>query len=339
MPRTRFQGSKRKLAGWIVSQTAELEFDSVLDAFGGTGSVAYEFKRTGKTVTYNDLLRFNYWIGMALIENDHTHLSEQCIDPLLQPEPGHTYDDVIERCFGGIYFTDSENRWLDVVTQNVRRMRNRHARAMAYYALFQSALAKRPYNLFHRRNLYMRHAEVPRSFGNKTTWERPFEDHFRRFAEEANRAVFATGRPCRAINRDALAVEGNYDLVYIDTPYLNRRGVAVPYRNFYHFLEGLVRYRRWASMIDTESKHRRLRPINDPWTSPSQLADLYDRLFARFADSILVVSYRSDGTPSIDQLAAWLQRYKGKVRVIQYRRYQYALSTNRESREMLLIAG
>ena len=210
---------------------------------------------------------------------------------------------------------------------------------MAYYALFQAALAKRPYNLFHRRNLYMRQADVSRTFGNKTTWDRPFEDHFRRFAAEANRAVHGTGRPCRAINSDALCVEGTDDLVYIDTPYVNRHGVAVRYRDFYHFLEGLVQYHRWATMIDSESRHRRLRLRPDPWASPSRLAELFDQLFARFAESVLAVSYRSDGIPTIEELSGWLKRYKGRVRVIPYRRYQYALSTNRKSKEMLLIAG
>ena len=45
------------------------KFDSVLDAFGGTGAVSYRFKQENKAVTYNDILRFNSWFGLALIEN------------------------------------------------------------------------------------------------------------------------------------------------------------------------------------------------------------------------------------------------------------------------------
>ena len=41
MPATRFQGSKRKLAGWIGSQLAGLDFDTALDALGGTGWLCY----------------------------------------------------------------------------------------------------------------------------------------------------------------------------------------------------------------------------------------------------------------------------------------------------------
>ena len=68
-PATRYQGSKAKLIDWIWSRLAGLAFDTCLDAFGGTGAVAYRLKQAGKQVTYNDALRFNYYFGRALIEN------------------------------------------------------------------------------------------------------------------------------------------------------------------------------------------------------------------------------------------------------------------------------
>jgi len=337
MPPTRYQGSKRKIAPWIADQLADVPFDTVLDAFGGTGSVGYELKRRGKTVTYNDVLDFNHWIGCALIENNAAGLSESAQNRLVLPDPGRTYDDVVSRTFGGIYFTDAENRWIDVVVQNIQRLPSGPAKAVAYYALFQAALAKRPYNLFHRRNLYMRQADVARSFGNKTTWDRPFEDHLRRFVAQANRAAFDNGRPCRAISRDALDIDEPFELVYVDPPYINSRGVGVDYRRFYHFLEGLADYSNWAGRIDMASKHRCLSPTPAPWSSPAHLLQKLDGLFARFADSVLAVSYRSDGIPSIDEIERLLGRFKRHVRVARHRPYQYALSTNRNSREVLLI--
>lgn len=44
-PTTRYRGSKRKLLPWMQAHLSELEYDSVLDLFGGTGSVSYMFKR------------------------------------------------------------------------------------------------------------------------------------------------------------------------------------------------------------------------------------------------------------------------------------------------------
>lgn len=340
MPPTRYQGSKRRLADWIWSQIGHLAFDSVLDAFGGTGSVSHRLKRAGKTVVFNDILRFNHLVGTALIENDHCRLLTDDLEWVLHRHPGLAYPDFIERMFKGIYFKPAENRWLDMVCANIRAMENSIKRALAYYAVGQAALAKRPYNLFHRRNLYMRTARVRRTFGNKTTWDRPFEAHFRRFAAEANRAVFASGRPCTAVNRDAAELAPGHDLVYIDPPYVNSRGVGVDYHGFYHFLEGMVDYASWPKRIDMTSRHRRLRARPSPWTNRDQIGPAFRSLFARFASSVIVVSYRSDGIPSPSELAAWLRDVKPSVVVHHYTgRKKYALSTNGRAHEVLIVGS
>ena len=64
---------------------------------------------------------------------------------------------------------------------------------------------------------------------------------------------------------------------------------------------------------------------------------MFRKLFARYRDSILLVSYRSDGIPSVDELVQMLREVKRQVRVIDGRLHQYALSTNSRSREVLLI--
>ncbi len=183
----------------------------------------------------------------------------------------------------------------------------------------------------------MRTADVPRSFGNKATWDTPFEDHFRRHAAAANTAVFDSGIKCGATCQDVLNVGGEFDLVYIDSPYINGKGNGVDYRDFYHFLEGLADYRNWEPHIDRSRKHHPLRRVASPWTDPQAIHAAFDQLFGRFADSILVVSYRSDGIPRIDELAALLRRHKSRVREIPLGRYQYALSKNHRSQEVLLI--
>ncbi|MBI4717604.1 MAG: DNA adenine methylase [Planctomycetes bacterium] len=336
-PSTRYQGSKRKLAAAIAASVADLRFHTVLDAFGGTGAVAHAFKLAGKAVTYNDVLGFNHQIGLALIENDDVRLDGGSIESIAERRPGVSYGDFIERTFPGIYFTDEENGFLDTAVGNIRRLRGRYRRALAWFALFQAAMVKRPYNLFHRRNLYMRTATVRRTFGNKSTWDGSFPHHFRRFAEEANRAVFAGGAPCRAACADALTLPPDYDLVYVDTPYVNGAGVGVNYHAFYHFLEGLVNYESWAGDIDGRSPHKRLQPVANPFSDRRTCTEAFQRLFQRFGRSILLVSYRSDGIPSIAKLADLLRSVKRHVRLVDTRRYQYALSTNRTVREMLLI--
>lgn len=336
-PTTRYQGSKRKLTEWIWANVEDLDFDSVLDLFGGTGCVSHTFKAAGKRVVYNDLLRFNWNIGLALIQNRSTRLTPNDVDLVVAPCPGLDYPDFIQRTFKGIYFTDAENVWLDRVVYNIDHLLNDPLKqALARFALYQACIVKRPYNLFHRANLYMRQADVQRSFGNKTTWDTPFETHFRAFVAEANAAVFDNGRDNRALCGDALETSIDFDLVYLDPPYISQRGVGVDYFEFYHFLEGLTRYEEWGQMIDYRTKHRRLRRSPSPWTKPDEILGAFEAVIARYRNSTLVVSYRSDGIPSREQIMGLLGRYKANV--FEANKTQKYVLSKRDSKELLLIA-
>ena len=336
-PSTRYQGSKAKLANWIWRQIADLDFTTCLDAFGGTGAVAYRLKQAGKQVTYNDLLRFNYYVGLALIENKRVRLSPEEVEWFLRRHSEITYPHFVQGNFQDIYFTDEENAWIDQTITNIRQLTDPYEFALAYFALCQACLIKRPFNLFHRKNLYIRFADVERSFGNKATWDKPFEEAFRNFVGEANRAVFDNNQANRALNFDAVDVPGEYDLVYADPPYISKRGTSVDYLGFYHFLEGLMMYDEWREHIDFRTKHRRLKRRPSEWIDKNRIHAAFDRLFQRYRSSILVVSYRSDGIPSEAELVSLLKRYKRNVRVEYFGHYQYVLSTNSKSKEILLI--
>ena len=220
--------------------------------------------------------------------------------------------------------------WIDLALDNF------YKKALAYFAFFQACIIKRPFNLFHRKNLYIRLSNVERNFGNKTTWDTPFEVHYRQFVEEANRSVFSNARRNRALNLDVFDIAGKFDLIYIDTPYISSKGVGVDYFDFYHFLEGLVDYSNWGAMINYRTKHKRLKRRYSIWTDKEKILFAFDRLFRKFKQSILVVSYRSDGIPSIKQLTELLKKYKPKVEQIRRTNYKYVLSTN-NSEEVLLI--
>jgi len=337
-PRTRYQGSKLKLVPWISARLEGLPFRTVLDAFGGSGCISHALKVQGKAVTYNDLLSFNCEIGRALVENDHVRLDAEDVAFLVSRHASRDYDDFVERTFRGVFFLDEENRWIDTVAQNIGELKNPYKKALAFFALFQAALVKRPYNLFHRANLSLRLADVRRTFGNKTTWDTPFVTHFERFAREASRAVVQGSRPCRATCGEALDVPGQYDLVYLDPPYARRPGVGVNYLDYYHFLEGLTDYGAWNEQIDRSRKHLPLRHQRDAWSRGDDLVGAFEQLFERYRRSIIVVSYRSDGVPDELTLTRLLRRVKRDVRLHRAGRYQYALSRNSSSEELLFVA-
>ena len=338
VPSTRYVGSKQKIVNWIWQKIQNLDFYSFLDLFGGTGTVGYVAKLHGKKVIYNDYLKFNFLIGKAIIENNKEKLTEDDINFILNKHE-FNYPDFIEKTFKEIYFTDRENKWLDMVITNVSKLENEYKKALAYYCLFQSCIRKRPYNLFHRKNLYARFAKVKRSFGNKSTWDAPFEEHFKEFVKEINNLIYDNRKDNVSLNHDALEFPSNIeaDLVYVDTPYFSAHSnVGVDYRDFYHFLEGLYNYENWKDDIDAKSKHLRLKKEKTVWEDKKEIHNAFDELFKRFKDKIIVVSYRSHGVPNEEEMKQLLGKYKKNVEV--YRKnYKYVLSRN-DGNELLFVA-
>lgn len=334
IPTTRYQGSKRKLLPWIYDAIKDIEFHTILDAFGGSASVSMLLKMMGKAVTFNDILKFNSIIGESVIANSQTTLSDSDVAFLLDfTNINGVKKRFIEDTFKGIYYLDSENVWLDNIMCRISELQLlyrgetlKYKQAIAYNALFQSCLIKRPYNLFHRKNLDMRTRQVDRSFGNKITWDTPFAQHFVKFVKEINRAVFDSGTTCYAVNCDILEINQTFDAVYIDPPYIKKTG-TVDYLNYYHFLEGLVNYDSWNDMIDlTSSNKRMMYPFQNQFRPYCGLQTL-ENIICKFHDSKLIVSYKDGGIPSIDELVGVIQQYKRRV-VVHKTSYKYALSKN-----------
>jgi adenine-specific DNA-methyltransferase len=336
---TRFQGSKKRLTDWIWENVSHLDFDSVLDLFGGTGSVSHMFKAAGKAVVYNDMLRFNWHIGRALIENNATYLSEQDTETILTRHDQLKYPSFIADTFRGIYFTSAENAWLDQANHNIETMLDdEYKKCIARFALYQACIIKRPYNLFHRSNLYMREADVKRSFGNKTTWNKPFETFFRKFVREANRAVFDNAQHNIALNSEALDVDtADCDLVYIDPPYVPDGGSATDYFAFYQFLEGLADYENWPARIDRTTKHLAIPSPTTPWVRRKEVVAAFDAVLEKCCQKKIVISYRDDGIPSIEVLTHKLMAL-GKKPTIHRLPQKYVLST-RSTHEVLIVAA
>ena len=155
--------------------------------------------------------------------------------------------------------------------------------------------------------------------------------------------VFKGAQPCRAIRHSALEIpEEQYDLIYIDPPYLRQDRWNDNYLHHYHFLEGLSQYEHWAGQIDYDSPHLRLKERTpNIWANKYWRSDALDVLIEKFPRSVVVVSYKKFGVPSIDSLMRLLKRHRSRVRSYS-QHYKYALNhQNGEAhlnREVLLIA-
>lgn len=348
LPSTRYQGSKRQISPWIYENLRKLDFDTVLDGFGGTGSVSYLFKRMGKKVTFNDALLSNYQAGIALIENDRVNLNRNDIKYLLH-ENGFDYHTFIQENFGEIYYLDEENKWLDTVIHNIYMLSEKYdgnllrkKQAIAFHILFQACLVKRPYNLFHRKNLYMRLADVKRSFGNKKTWDTPFDKLFIKFTNEISNKIFSNKHRNVAKCKNILEINGGrYDLVYLDPPYIrSKQHTPVDYHDLYHFLEGIMDYYCWGEKINYTKKNKPLIKNKQFWDKDSVVTN-FDNIFNNFQDSIIVLSYGVPGYPSIETIKELLYSYKNKVK-IKKKAYTYKLNHSGKNGnklyEVLIIA-
>lgn len=340
LPITRYYGSKRKLVEliWRELETLNLQFDTVLDVFGGSGIFSYYSKLKGKQVFYNDIFYFNYIIGKALIQNNKNFLTSNDIQFLLTKDTSISYKSIIENNFEGIYYTIEENKQLDVIIQNIDRLQ-KNKQESAYYLLFQSCLIKRPYNLFHRKNLNLRTNFNGGGFGNKVTWERSFEELFYKFNEELNEFVFSNGLKNKSFNSSALKCRTKADLVYIDPPYFKNSN-HVPYHSKYHFLEGLANYDLIPEKIDITKKHKEIM-INKSSEFESKSSFLTDlnSLFINHKSSILAVSYRSNGIPSISEIETLMKIYKKNVVSISLKKYNYALNSKGSENYEFLVLG
>ncbi|MBF0185449.1 MAG: DNA adenine methylase, partial [Magnetococcales bacterium] len=204
MPSTRFQGSKRKYLPFLANLFADYEFKTCLDAFGGTGSVTHLLLSMGKDVLYNDILKANYVNAKALFIEGGMRLGVDELKSLFQKKDGVDYKQHISDIYDNIFYTKFENEQIDVITQNILSIEDEIKKSEAFYCLFQTALIKRPYNLFHRANLSMREQNVQRSFGNKKTWDTPIELHMIKFYRELQeyKAIQKPGK-CYFANDDA----------------------------------------------------------------------------------------------------------------------------------------
>ena len=342
LPVTRYYGSKRRVVEkiWCALQENHVEFDSMVDLFGGTGIVSYYMAKQGKTVVYNDILSFNCEIASALLQSPKGIFTEACALSLLQRIPGRHYQTIIEDYFEGIYYPREENRLIDTVVQNIAFL-NDDERASAYYILFQSCMIKRPFNIFHRKNLNLRTGFTRANFGNKTTWEQSFESLFVKFTKELNEFQFAILPQVEVSNISALHCNRNADLVYIDTPYFTeKQSAAITYHNRYHFLEGLMHYEDIPNQSNQDKINREIRFGQNPeFEQKNHYIENLNTLLNRHQDSIIALSYTSAGFPSIEELRNIIRQYKEEVIVCNLGEHPFALNRNNKQRQEILLIG
>jgi len=326
-------GSKYRLLPWIQEVLSGLEFTSALDAFSGSGSVAYLLKAMGKDVVANDRLAFSSTIARAIVENSTERLTDAEVARLITANP--EADDFIERTFTDIFFTPADLRFLDRVWSNLGQLRSPAKRDIAIAALVRSCAKRQP------RGVFTVAGDPEQYKDGRRDLQLSLEEHFIEHVAAYNAAVFDHGGGSAATHSDIFELDVEApDLVYMDPPYVPRADDNC-YVKRYHFLEGLATYWQGQEILHG-TRVKKLKKPYTPFSYRRSAVDAFDRMFARFRDSILVLSYSSNGFPDLDELVRLMKRYKRRVDV-QERAHRYHFGTHdravRNSVTEYLIVG
>lgn len=332
-PPTRFMGSKRKLLGEIWNVASRFEFDSVVDLFSGSGIVGYMFKSHGKTVISNDYMAMSATFTKAMVENNTVTLPIAEAEKLLikQGEVDHFVSDT----FKDLYYTDEENELIDILRANIAAIDDQYKKAIAMTALIRACTKKRPRGIF----TYTGH----RYDDGRKDLQKTLSQQFLEAVEAVNNAVFDNHKTNKSVNGDAMALEVKKpDLVYIDPPYYSPLSDN-EYVRRYHFIEGLAR--DWKGVeIQEHTKTKKFKSYPTPFSTKNGAYEAFDKLFSKFSDSILIVSYSSNSLPTQEDMVALMKKYKEHVEVVPVD-YKYAFGnqadakTHRNSVQEYLFIG
>jgi len=302
-PRIRYMGSKYKVIPHLAAIFSQLEFQSVLDAFSGSGVVSYALKEMGKEVTSNDFLAFSSTIARAVVANDEERLNEDDVARLLGPNrDGRSF---VAKTFQGLYFPQEDHEFIDRIWSNLGGL-SAAKRDLAIAALCLSAARKQPRGVFTITDV--------RYDDGRRSMRMPLSELFLEAVAEYNAALFDNGRHHTVTNTDVLEYEKtDFDLVYFDPPYAPPKDDA-DYVKRYHFLEGLSVY--WEGLpIMEHTKTKKIHKKHTPFAHKRKNAEALLRLFQKFKNSTIILSYSSNSVPGEKEIVSLLRQVKRDVQI------------------------
>jgi DNA adenine methylase len=303
-PPTRFMGSKRKLLQDIWKAASAFEFQSVADVFSGSGVVSYLFKANGKEVHANDYMAMAATFSRALIENNTATIDNDDFKTLTTTNS--TSDRFVQKTFGNLYFSNDDNSLIDTIRTNLKLL-DEPKRSIALSALIRACMKKRARGIFTYTGV--------RYDDGRRDLQLGLLDQFKDAIEVFNSAVFDNRRRNRSYSVNALDFpKTDVDLAYFDPPYYSPLSDN-EYVRRYHFVEGLAK--DWHGVeIQETTKTKKFKSYPTPFSTRNGAAKAFDRLFANFANSILLVSYSSNSLPTLEEMVSLLQKYKKHVEVV-----------------------
>jgi adenine-specific DNA-methyltransferase len=338
MPQVQFLGNKEKLLTWLFSfvPTSSLNRPlKFLDAFSGSGVVAYEAKRRNFSVTTNDILQYCWSITHSLVQNSSDTLNPEDITLLFHNTS--TTNNLMQQLFTDVFFEQTETELLDQFRANVELL-----------PLFKRSLALTVMNRALTRKVIMGHfahlqainyANDPIRIKRNPSIAKPIQLLFMELLPEFNQAVFDNALSHQSYNQDILellATQNNFDVAYFDPPYCMSHS---DYQAFYHLPETFCRY--WTDKQFTGGTRRYFPTLPSGFDKKTTIIQSFLTLFHLSRNIPLwLISYNDRSYPSVQEFEQLLLKTKRNVTM---QRNQYFNSRGgkgsvKGSHEILFIA-
>jgi len=327
LPKINFIGNKEKLVDWICSYIPK-DVTTFFDAFSGGASVSYAAKKNGLKVISNDILKVNYFLSKAIVENSKILLDEKDVDLIFSGIPKSGF---MTKNYSEVYFFKEECQELDLYYENILKLKNNYKRALAYSLMRRAMIRKMPYSRFNlswdnikllrNEDYSYKKYKRKRAYHNKS-----FKFHFLCNLDHYNNSVFDNFKDNKSYNKDifSLISKVDADLIYLDPPYT---GTMNNYFGFY-------------GLIDEYFKNQSLKPFKNNFIDKKQVLNLFDNLFSKLGKyKYWILSYNNSSYPEKSQLLNLLKKYSDDIKIVE-KKHNYKVSgksNKNKNKEYLFI--
>lgn len=302
-PKINYIGNKEKIAEWIVSLIPS-DATTFFDAFCGGCSVGYRAKQKGLTVFCNDILKINYYIAQALVENSDRILDKKDITYIFKGSP---IEGFMFKNYANQYYFPDECKDLDKIRKNIINIKDKYKKALAFSLIRRAMIRKMPYSRFTikwQKVVELRNEEISYAkYGRKRHYHnQSFQYHFVDNLNQYNTAVFDNGKNNKAFNLDIFKAieEIDADVIYLDPPY------AGTMNNYFAFY----------GLLDEYIQGFKINPFVNNFIDPHTIIDQFDRLFGKLSKyKYWMLSYNSRSKPTKEEILDLLSKYSVQVDV------------------------
>lgn len=326
-PKINFIGNKEKITDWIFSNIPK-DVKTIFDVFSGGCSVSFEAKKRNYKVICNDILKVNYLIGKALIENPKAKLSNNDVQIIFSGRP---FKGFIYKNYSNVFFFPKECMQLDLYRKNIDKLKSPYKKALALVLLRRAMIRKMPYSRFNipfdkvkqlrDENYSYRKYKRRRAYHNQS-----FKEHFLENLTEYNNAIFDNGKKNKTYNSDVFKIipKVNADLIYLDPPYT---GTMNNYFGFYGFFDNFINSKKG-------------KPFENNFIDKKTSLELFEKLFSKLNKyKYWILSYNNSSYPSKESLTKLIKKFAKNVKIIE-KKHNYQITgkgTKTKNKEYLFI--